>query len=51
MDYIITPTEVIKIEKKLQRPEKIYWNMITQKNLQEMSVLLKLKELDARFVL
>ncbi|EFA10212.1 methenyltetrahydrofolate synthase domain-containing protein [Tribolium castaneum] len=45
LDYILTPTQIIKVEKKLTRPEGIYWDILSQRRLSLMPVLQKIKEI------
>ncbi|RZC38293.1 methenyltetrahydrofolate synthase domain-containing protein [Asbolus verrucosus] len=47
LDYILTPTQIIKAEKKLPRPEGIYWDLLSQRRLNLMPVLQKIKETHA----
>lgn len=44
VDYILTPTAIIKTHSNLPKPEGIYWDMISQKRLNGMDILRKLKE-------
>lgn len=39
VDIIITPTEVIRIEKRLVRPKDVLWNYISKRRLLEMPPL------------
>ncbi|KYB25560.1 Methenyltetrahydrofolate synthase domain-containing protein-like Protein [Tribolium castaneum] len=50
LDYILTPTQIIKVEKKLTRPEGIYWDILSQRRLSLMPVLQKIKEIHQRLV-
>ncbi|CAH1966166.1 unnamed protein product [Acanthoscelides obtectus] len=44
VDYIVTPTTIIKVENKLPRPEGIYWNILTESRVNRIKVLQKMKE-------
>ena len=48
IDYILTPTQIIKIEKKLPRPEGIYWDLLSQRQLNEMPILQKIRDAQSR---
>lgn len=39
VDIIITPTEVIRIENRLDRPKDVFWNYISKRRLLEMPPL------------
>lgn len=45
VDYIVTPTKVIKTKPKYSKPRGIYWDLITEEKLNEIPVLRRLKEL------
>ncbi|KAI4469375.1 5-formyltetrahydrofolate cyclo-ligase-related [Holotrichia oblita] len=45
VDYILTPTQIIKIEKRLPRPTGIIWNILSQRRLNLMPVLKALKDI------
>nr|CAI5819484.1 unnamed protein product [Callosobruchus analis] len=44
VDYIVTPTTIIKVENKLPRPEGIYWDILTETRVKNIEVLQKIKE-------
>ncbi|CAH0555311.1 unnamed protein product [Brassicogethes aeneus] len=44
VDYILTPTQIIKVEKKLPRPEKIFWEILSKRRVNMMKTLQILKE-------
>lgn len=44
VDIIVTPTEIIRVENKLARPNGIYWNMLTPKKVQSIDSLKTLRE-------
>ena len=44
VDYIVTPTEIIKVENRPPRPLGIIWNLLSQRKLNLMSILKSLKE-------
>ncbi|VEN41896.1 unnamed protein product [Callosobruchus maculatus] len=44
VDYIVTPTTIIKVENKLPRPEGIYWDILTETRVKNIDVLQKMKE-------
>nr|CAH7722022.1 unnamed protein product [Callosobruchus chinensis] len=44
VDYIVTPSTIIKIENKLPRPEGIYWDILTETRVKNIDVLQKMKE-------
>jgi len=39
VDIIITPTEIIRIENRLNRPKDVFWNYISKRRLLEMPPL------------
>jgi len=43
VDVIITPTRVIRIKRKVPRPEGIIWSLISSDKLESMPILLELK--------
>lgn len=45
IDYILTPTQVIKVEHRLPKPKGIYWHILSQRRLNLMPVLQALKEI------
>ncbi|KRT80083.1 hypothetical protein AMK59_8663, partial [Oryctes borbonicus] len=45
VDYILTPTGIIKIEERLPRPTGIIWNILSQRRLNLMPVLKALKDI------
>ncbi|KAF2902038.1 hypothetical protein ILUMI_04137 [Ignelater luminosus] len=45
IDYIITPTEVIKVADRLPKPAGIFWNLLSQRRVNLMPVLQALKEI------
>jgi 5-formyltetrahydrofolate cyclo-ligase len=47
LDYILTPTEIIKVERKLSRPKGIYWDLLSQRRLNLMPILQKIKDAHA----
>ncbi|KAB0794922.1 hypothetical protein PPYR_11761 [Photinus pyralis] len=44
VDYILTPTEVIEVASRLQRPPGIIWKLLSQRRVNLMPVLQQLKE-------
>lgn len=44
VDYILTPTQIITVQERLPRPEKVYWDILSQRRVNLMVVLQKLKE-------
>lgn len=48
VDYILTPTEVIKVDEKLPRSEGIFWNLLSERSLKAMDILGKLHEKHTR---
>lgn len=44
LDLIVTPTEVIRIEKRLPRPAGIQWNLLSSRRLEIVPVLKGIKE-------
>jgi len=48
VDYIVTPTKVIKVEPRPNKPKGIMWNMLSDRRLQLIPLLKKLraKEMD-----
>lgn len=44
VDLIITPTEVIRVAKRLPRPSGIYWELLSERRLKIVPVLQELKE-------
>ncbi|XP_018564694.1 methenyltetrahydrofolate synthase domain-containing protein [Anoplophora glabripennis] len=43
VDYILTPTRIIKVEKKLPRPTGIFWDLLSQTRLNQIEILRNLK--------
>nr|XP_023028996.1 methenyltetrahydrofolate synthase domain-containing protein [Leptinotarsa decemlineata] len=43
VDYILTPTRTIKVERGLPKPEGIVWGELTQRRLRNKSILKKLR--------
>jgi len=43
VDYIITPERTIKTNTKFEKPEGIYWNLISENLLKEIPILKELK--------
>lgn len=50
VDIIITPTQILRVEQKLQRPEGIYWNLLSPQKLQAIEILQQLKDKHERYV-
>lgn len=50
VDIIVTPTQVIHIEKRLPKPEGIIWELISQRRLELMPVLKALLDKDKELV-
>lgn len=48
VDMIITPTEVIRVEKKLPRPDGIIWHILSDRRLGIVPVLKEIKESDEK---
>lgn len=48
LDIIVTPTEVIRIEKRLSRPKGILWNLLSQRRLDIVPVLKVIKEAEEK---
>ncbi len=44
VDYIITPTKVLKCQGQKQRPKGIIWELLDDKKVREIPILQKLKE-------
>lgn len=44
VDIIVTPTQIIRVEKKLPRPTGLFWNILTSSKLKSIACLRKLKE-------
>lgn len=44
VDYIVTPTEIIKVQNRPSRPLGIIWNLLSQRKLNLMPILKFLKE-------
>lgn len=44
VDLIITPTEVIRVGKRLPRPSGIYWELLSERRLKIVPILQVLKE-------
>lgn len=51
VDIIVTPTEIIRVEKRLPRPNGIYWEILRPIQVQANEVLKKLKEKHERLVI
>jgi len=45
VDIIITPERIIETKTKYPRPKGIFWKKVTEKMLQDIPVLKKLKEM------
>lgn len=45
VDLIITPTQVIRVEKRLPRPAGIFWELLSERRLKIIPVLQELKEI------
>lgn len=43
VDFILTPTQVIQVQKPLPRPPGIIWNILSKRRLNLMPVLQALK--------
>ena len=43
LDYIVTPTKVIFVENREDRPKGILWNFLTEEKVKEMPILLRLR--------
>lgn len=39
VDYIVTPTKIIKVRRKTKRPEGIYWKLLSKRKLNEIPIL------------
>lgn len=44
VDYILTPTEIIEVERRLMRPKGVIWSLLSKRRLELMPVLQALKE-------
>lgn len=44
VDIIVTPTQIIKVEKKLPKPKGIYWNMLRPEQVQKINALKELRK-------
>lgn len=44
VDLIVTPTQVIRVSKRLQRPDKIEWNLLSERRLAIVPVLKQIKQ-------
>lgn len=51
VDIIVTPTQVIHVEKRLPKPNGIIWNILSQRRIDLMPVLKALREIDEKYVL
>lgn len=50
VDIIITPTQLIRVETKLPKPNGIYWNILTAPQVKKIDSLKLLKERHERYV-
>lgn len=48
VDMIVTPTEVIRVGKKLPRPEGLLWHILSERRLGVVPVLKDIKELEEK---
>ena len=48
MDYIATPTDLIRVERRRNRPKGILWNLLDGKKLDEIPLLRRLREVGRR---
>lgn len=48
VDIIVTPTEVIRVEKALPRPTGIFWEILSERRLQIVPVLKSIKEIEEK---
>ncbi|XP_031839216.1 methenyltetrahydrofolate synthase domain-containing protein lost isoform X2 [Nomia melanderi] len=48
VDIIVTPTQTIIVNPRLQKPTGIIWHMLTERRLKTMQVLQQLKEMDEK---
>lgn len=48
VDLIVTPTEVIRVSKRLQRPSSIEWNLLSERRLAIVPVLKVIKEAEEK---
>ncbi|XP_011161574.1 methenyltetrahydrofolate synthase domain-containing protein [Solenopsis invicta] len=48
VDIIVTPTQTIYIESRLEKPSGILWHMLSERRLKTMQVLQQLKEMDEK---
>ncbi|MEM2088501.1 MAG: 5-formyltetrahydrofolate cyclo-ligase, partial [Thermoproteota archaeon] len=39
LDYIVTPSKIIRIRKRRKKPEAIYWNLISTDKIMEIPIL------------
>lgn len=44
VDIIVTPTEVIRVSKRLPRPNGVFWELLSERRLKILPVLQQLKE-------
>ncbi|XP_017081716.1 methenyltetrahydrofolate synthase domain-containing protein [Drosophila eugracilis] len=44
VDIIVTPTEVIRVSKRLPRPKGVFWEILSERRLKILPVLQQLKE-------
>jgi 5-formyltetrahydrofolate cyclo-ligase len=43
IDYIITPTQIIKTKRRYTKPKGIYWDILPQEKIESIPILQKLK--------
>ena len=48
VDIIVTPTEVIRVSKRLPRPTGIVWELLSERRLKIVPILQKIKENDEK---
>lgn len=48
VDIIVTPTEVIRVENRRNRPVGVYWDLITERRIDIVPILKMLKEIQER---
>lgn len=49
VDIIVTPIEIIRVEKRRTRPMGVCWDLITERRMEFVPVLKPIKELQERF--
>lgn len=50
IDMIVTPTEVIRIQNKLPRPQGIFWEILSERRCKIVQILQTIKENEEKYV-